>query len=38
MNKDKFQEELLKLNIKLDEEKLNKLDKFYKLLILWNEK
>ena len=38
MNKDKFQEELLKLNIKLDEERLNKLDKFYKLLILWNEK
>lgn len=38
MNKDKFQEELLKLNIELDEEKITKLDKFYNLLISWNEK
>lgn len=38
MNKQEFQNELLKLNIKLTEEQLQKLDKFYKLLILWNEK
>ena len=38
MNIEEFQEELLKLNIKLDKEKLNKLERFYELLITWNEK
>ena len=38
MNKEEFIEELNKLNIVLDKEKLNKLDKFYKLLISWNKK
>lgn len=38
MNKDKFIEEVNKLGIELNSEKLNKLDKFYNLLISWNEK
>lgn len=38
MNKEEFIEELKKLNIILDKDKLNKLDKFYHLLINWNEK
>ncbi len=38
MNKESFIEEVTKLGITLDEDKLNKLDKFYKLLIAWNEK
>ena len=38
MNKEEFIEELKKLNINLDNDKLNKLDKFYHLLISWNEK
>ena len=38
MTKDEFVEELKKINIILDNEKLNKLDKFYELLIKWNEK
>lgn len=38
MNKDNFIEELKKININLDNDKLNKLDKFYNLLIEWNEK
>lgn len=38
MNKEKFKEELLKLNIKLSKEQEDKLDKFYNLLIIWNEK
>lgn len=38
MNKDEFIKEVKKLGILLDEEKLNKLDKFYNLLINWNER
>lgn len=38
MNKDEFLKELEKLNIKLDESKLSKLDRYYELLIIWNEK
>ncbi len=38
MNIEEFQEELLKLNIKLDKEKITKLERFYELLITWNEK
>lgn len=38
MNKEKFIEELEKLNIILTEEQIEKLDKFYKLLIEWNKK
>lgn len=38
MNKDLFIEELNKLGINVTEEQLNKLNKFYKLLIEWNEK
>lgn len=38
MNKDLFIEELNKLGINITEEQLNKLNKFYKLLIEWNEK
>ncbi len=38
MNKETFILEVEKLGIKLDEEKLNKLEKFYNLLIEWNEK
>ena len=38
MTKEEFIEELHKINIVLSEEKLNKLDKFYELLTLWNEK
>ncbi len=38
MNKEEFLNEVEKLGIKLDEEKLSKLDKFYNLLISWNEK
>lgn len=38
MNREQFIEELSKLSIKIDEEKLNKLDKFYDLLIEWNKK
>ena len=38
MNKELFVEELVKLNINLSEQQLNQLDKFYKLLIEWNEK
>ena len=38
MNKKEFLEEVSKLNINLNEEQLNQLDKFYKLLINWNEK
>ena len=38
MNIDKFIEEVKKLGIELDQEKLNKLDKFYNLLIEWNNK
>ena len=38
MTKDEFIKEVLKLGITLDDEKLTKLDKFYHLLIYWNEK
>lgn len=38
MNKELFQEEVFKLGIVLDEYKLNQLERFYELLISWNEK
>lgn len=38
MNKELFIEELNKLGINITEDQLNKLNKFYKLLIEWNEK
>lgn len=38
MNKEEFVIEVSKLGIELTEEQLNKLDKFYELLINWNEK
>lgn len=38
MNKELFIEELKKLNIEITEEQLQKLNKFYELLIEWNEK
>lgn len=38
MNKEKFIEELKKLNINLTEEQIKKLNKFYELLIEWNKK
>ena len=38
MNKEEFIEELKKINISLTEEQLNQLDKYYQLLVIWNEK
>ena len=38
MNRDVFIEEVKKLGVDITVEKLNLLDKFYKLLISWNEK
>lgn len=38
MNKEEFLKEVKKLNIILTKEQLEKLDKFYNLLIKWNEK
>ena len=38
MTKEQFINELTKLNINITEEQLNKLNKFYQLLITWNEK
>ena len=38
MNKNEFIEELSKINITLSEEQLNKLEKYYELLVFWNEK
>lgn len=38
MNKNEFLKELEKINIKLDESKLSKLNRYYELLITWNEK
>jgi len=38
MNKDLFIKELKKINIDLNKDQLEKLDKFYNLLIKWNEK
>ena len=37
MNKEIFIQELNKLNIKITEEQLNKLELFYDLLIKWND-
>ena len=38
MNKDMFIEECKKINIDLNNEQLEKLDKFYHLMLEWNEK
>jgi 16S rRNA (guanine527-N7)-methyltransferase len=38
MNKELFIKELKKINIILTDEQLNKLERFYELLIVWNEK
>ncbi len=38
MNKEMFIEEVKKLNINVDIEKMNLLDQFYRLLVEWNEK
>lgn len=38
MEINEFKEELAKLNIEIDENKLNKLELYYNLLIEWNEK
>lgn len=38
MNKEEFIRELNKLNISLDDKKLNQLDEYYNLLIEWNQK
>ena len=38
MNLDIFKEEIIKLGIKFDDDKLNKLEKYYNLLVSWNEK
>ncbi len=38
MNKEEFIEEVKKLNIEVNDEKLELLEKFYNLLIEWNEK
>lgn len=38
MNQNKFVEELNKLNIKITDKQLNQLEKYYELLIEWNEK
>ena len=38
MNKEEFIKEVQKLNIEVTKEKMNLLDKFYHLLIEWNEK
>ena len=38
MNKEEFIIAVKELGIELDETKLNKLNKFYELLIEWNEK
>ena len=38
MNKEEFIEECKKINIDINNEQLNKLDKFYHLMIEWNEK
>lgn len=38
MNKEEFVRELEKLNINLDESKLSKLNRYYEILITWNEK
>ena len=38
MTINKFIEELKKIGIQIDNEKLNKLEKYYELLIEWNNK
>ena len=38
MNKELFINSLKELNIEVTEEKINKLEKFYELLIDWNNK
>ena len=38
MNKEVFVSELKKINIDVTHEMLEKLDKYYKLLVEWNEK
>lgn len=38
MNKEEFIKSVEELNIKLSDKQMNQLDKFYKLLIEWNEK
>ena len=38
MNKELFIKELKKLNIEITEDQLQKLNKFYELLVEWNEK
>ena len=38
MNKEEFINELKKIDIELSEEQLNKLEKFYNLLVEWNKK
>lgn len=38
MNQNKFVEELNKLNIKITDQQLNQLEKYYELLIEWNKK
>lgn len=38
MNQNKFIEELKKLSIEISEEQLNQLNKYYELLVSWNEK
>ena len=38
MNKERFIEELKKINIEITQEQLDKLNKFYDLLVNWNEK
>ena len=38
MNELEFTSEVSKLNIKLDEDKLSKLKRYYELLVEWNEK
>ena len=38
MNKEDFIKELKKINIEISKEQIDKLDKFYELLISWNEK
>ena len=38
MNKEEFIERLKKINIELSKEQLDKLDKFYNLLVEWNKK
>lgn len=38
MNKEEFIRQLKLININIDEDKLSKLDKFYKLLVEWNKK